>query len=119
MPGAPPFVRRLDAPLVGREIELAQLETAFRRAVRERSLHLVTVLGPPGIGKTRLAQEVGARLAAEAQVLEGRCLAYGEGITFWPLRELILTLPGRGIRGAGSWSSLPTTETERGSSSGC
>ena len=96
VPGAPPFVRRLDAPLVGREIELAQLETAFRRVVRERSLHLVTVLGPPGIGKTRLAQEVGARLAAEAQVLEGRCLAYGEGITFWPLRELILDLAGQG-----------------------
>jgi class 3 adenylate cyclase len=92
IPGAPTFARRLDAPLVGREIELDQLETAFRRAVRERSLHLVTVHGPPGIGKTRLARELGVKLAAEAQVLEGRCLAYGEGITFWPLRDLVLEL---------------------------
>jgi class 3 adenylate cyclase len=94
VPDAPTFARRLDVPLVGREIELDQLETAFRRAVRERSFHLVTVLGHPGIGKTRLARELVVKLAAEAQVLEGRCLAYGEGITFWPLRDLVLELAG-------------------------
>ena len=95
VPGALPFPRRLDAPLVGRQVELAQVDVAFRRALRERSVHLITVLGPPGIGKTRLAQEAVGKLASEAQVLEGRCLAYGEGITFWPLRGLVLELTGQ------------------------
>ena len=95
VPGALPFQRRLDTPLVGREVELAQVDVAFRRAVRERSVQLITVLGPPGIGKTRLAQEAAGKLAPKARVLEGRCLTYGEGITFWPLRGLVLELTGQ------------------------
>jgi class 3 adenylate cyclase/tetratricopeptide (TPR) repeat protein len=86
--GASAFERRLDAPLVGRQDELARLRAAFEAAVSERRCLLVTVLGPPGIGKSRLAQELDAALAGEARVLSGRCLPYGEGITYWPLVEI-------------------------------
>ena len=86
--GALAFERRLDAPLVGRREELAAVRGAFDRAVSERGCRLVTVLGPPGIGKSRLARELEAMLADEATVLFGRCLPYGEGITYWPLVEI-------------------------------
>ena len=86
--GAPAFERRLDAPLVGRRDELAILHGAFDRALSERHCRLVTVLGPPGIGKSRLAHELAVALAGEATVLLGRCLPYGEGITYWPLVEI-------------------------------
>jgi predicted ATPase/class 3 adenylate cyclase/DNA-binding SARP family transcriptional activator len=98
IPGAAPFVRRLDAPLVGRQAELAQLHQAFERAVRERTAYLFTVLGAPGIGKTRLALEFSAAVEREATVLTGRCLAYGEGITYWPLRELLQAAFGDDVR---------------------
>jgi class 3 adenylate cyclase/tetratricopeptide (TPR) repeat protein len=86
--GAPAFDRRLDAPLVGRRAELAKLCTAFEAAVSERRCRLVTVVGPPGIGKSRLARELHAALTVDAAVLFGRCLPYGEGITYWPLVEI-------------------------------
>ena len=86
--GAPAFDRRLDAPLVGRREELARVRAAFDEAVSERRCRLVTVTGAPGIGKSRLAREVAAALEAEAAVFAGHCLPYGEGITYWPLREI-------------------------------
>jgi len=86
--GARPLPVRLDAPLVGRDDELDRLAEAFARAARERAPALVTLLGEAGIGKTRLVRELAASLAGEAEVLTGRCLPYGEGVTFWPLREL-------------------------------
>jgi class 3 adenylate cyclase/tetratricopeptide (TPR) repeat protein len=85
---APAYERRFDAPLVGRREELARLRAAFGQAVAERRCQLATVLGPPGIGKSRLARELAADLSGEAVVLFGRCLSYGEGITYWPLREI-------------------------------
>jgi class 3 adenylate cyclase/tetratricopeptide (TPR) repeat protein len=85
---APAFERRLDAPLVGRREELARLQAAFEQAATDRRCHLVTVLGPPGIGKTRLARELSATLTGHASVLSGRCLPYGEGITYSPLVEI-------------------------------
>ena len=88
-PGAPAFARRLDTPLVGREGEVAQLREAFVRSIRAGTPHLVTVLGPAGIGKSRLAGELPALVGEEAKVLTGRCLPYGEGITFWPLQEVV------------------------------
>jgi DNA-binding SARP family transcriptional activator len=76
-------------PLVGRKKELDALRVAFARAESEPSPVLVTVLGEPGIGKTRLAQEFASAVDGAAMVVTGRCLSYGEGITFWPLREVI------------------------------
>jgi DNA-binding SARP family transcriptional activator len=89
LPGGEVVARRLDAPFVGRAGELARLADAFRRAERERTAHLVSVFGVAGIGKSRLARELRSLVPAEATVLTGRCLPYGKGITFWPLRELV------------------------------
>ena len=86
--GAHAPVRRLDAPLVGRDRELSLLDEAFRRAITERAPQIVTVLGAAGIGKSRLVAEFLAS-ARDAQVLRGRCLPYGDGITYWPLREIV------------------------------
>jgi predicted ATPase len=83
------------APFVGREGELAELEGAFARAVGERSCRLVTVLGPPGIGKSRLARELVAAVGERARVVVGRCVPYGEGITYWPLAEIVDQVAGR------------------------
>jgi predicted ATPase/class 3 adenylate cyclase len=92
--GALPFARRLDAKLVGRERELALLERAFRRAADDRSCHLFTLLGVAGVGKSRLVGELLTRIASQATVLVGRCLPYGEGITFWPLMEVVKQAAG-------------------------
>ena len=88
-PDAPALARRLDAPLVGRVNELTALRAALDAAVRERALKSVAVLGPPGIGKSRLTRELVDAVAADATVLRGRCDAYGEGTTFRPLREAL------------------------------
>jgi class 3 adenylate cyclase len=87
--GRPAALGRFDLPLIGREDELEQLERAFARAEKRRSAWLVTVLGTAGLGKTRLGRELRSHLGERAQILTGRCLAYGEGITFWPLREIV------------------------------
>ncbi len=92
--GAPSFARRLDAPMVGRGLELAQLRSAFDDAVDERACRLITVLGPAGIGKSRLANELLSNVGEEASVLVGRCLPYGEGITYWPLRDVVREAAG-------------------------
>jgi DNA-binding SARP family transcriptional activator/predicted ATPase len=80
---------RLDAPLVGRVEEMRRLGAAHARAARERVTMTVTVIGEAGIGKTRLVHEFAAGLGGAVQVLTGRCLPYGEGITFWPLQEIV------------------------------
>jgi len=86
---AEPLRRRLDAPLIGRSHELSELETTFRTAVAERQCLLAAVMGEPGVGKTRLVGELLDHLSREAEVLRGRCLSYGEGITFWPVAEIV------------------------------
>jgi len=87
--GASAYARRLDAPLIGRQDELQQLRAAYDAAVEASACRLFTVLGPAGIGKSRLTAEVCARLQDEATVLTGHCVPYGDGITFWPLVEMI------------------------------
>jgi predicted ATPase/class 3 adenylate cyclase len=86
--------RHLDSPLVGRAKELALLEQALDRAVSERTSHLFTLLGPAGVGKSRLVAELLASSAPSATVLRGRCLSYGEGITFYPLAEVVSAAAG-------------------------
>jgi DNA-binding SARP family transcriptional activator/class 3 adenylate cyclase len=87
--GVRPLAVRLDAPLVDREQEMGLLQAAYAKATRERVTMTVSVIGEAGQGKTRLVQESAGRLGREVKVLTGRCLPYGEGITFWPLREVI------------------------------
>jgi DNA-binding SARP family transcriptional activator/class 3 adenylate cyclase len=91
---APLAGRRHATPMVGRERELAQLRQAFEAAVDRRTPHLFTVLGPAGIGKSRLAAEFTASLANAATVATGRCLPYGEAITYWPLAEIVRQVAG-------------------------
>ena len=80
--------------MVGRSSELAQLERAFERVLAERTPILFTLLGPAGIGKSRLGTEFEALVADRATVLTGRCPPYGKGITFWPLAEVLRQAAG-------------------------
>ena len=86
--GAPGYERRLDSPLVGRRREFDLLRRAYERSAAERACSLFTILGPAGVGKSRLVGELVAELGESANVLSGRCLSYGDGITFWPLVEV-------------------------------
>ena len=99
-PHAPAIARRMDTPMVGREQELAQLRQLFERTVTERAPHLCVVVGAAGIGKSRIATELRASLEGRATVLLGRCLSYGEGITFWPLAEVVREAAGGSSRDA-------------------
>ncbi|MFL5951472.1 MAG: AAA family ATPase [Gaiellaceae bacterium] len=94
--GASAYARRLDAPLIGRANELQLLCGVYDEAVAARSCRLFTVVGPAGIGKSRLAAELCTSLRDDATVVTGRCLAYGEGITFWPLVEIVGALGSEG-----------------------
>jgi DNA-binding SARP family transcriptional activator len=89
-----PLALRLDVPLVNRDEEMRQLAAACAMASQERVTTLVTVIGEAGIGKTRLVYEIERRHGHDVNVLTGRCLPYGEGITFWPLREVIRQASG-------------------------
>ena len=77
------------AALVGRERELKLLLDTIERAKAERAVHVFTLLGEPGVGKSRLVGECLARLRDEPVILRGRCLPYGTGITYWPLIEIL------------------------------
>jgi class 3 adenylate cyclase/tetratricopeptide (TPR) repeat protein len=86
---APARAGRATALLVGRDAELATLERELAAAIDQSSCRLVTVLGQPGIGKSRLAAEFAASLGRRTRVLTGRCLSYGEGITYWALGDIV------------------------------
>ncbi len=86
--------RHLDSPMVGRAKELEMMERALERAVVDRTSQLFTLLGPAGVGKSRLVKEFLQGPAAEATLLRGRCLSYGEGITFYPLAEVVQEAAG-------------------------
>ena len=85
--------RRHDAAFVGREQELALVGDAWRRVRGEGRCELVTVVGDAGVGKSRLAAEFLASI--EATVVRGRCPPYGEGITYWPVVEVLKQLDAR------------------------
>ncbi len=93
--GAAGTARRMDSPLVGRARQLDQLRQAFEEVVVDRVCHLFTVLGSAGVGKSRLIEEALGTIGADALVLRGRCLSYGEGITYWPLIEVVRDALGR------------------------
>ena len=82
--------RRHGASFVGRERELAILQVAWERVQSEQRCELVTIVGDAGVGKSRLAAEFLASI--EAAVVRGRCLPYGEGITYWPVVEVLKQL---------------------------
>lgn len=87
--GASARPRRLDSPMVGREVELRLLGGAFERTITERTCVLAIVVGVPGVGKSRLVHEFTASISGRATDFLGRCLPYGDGITFWPVSEVI------------------------------
>ena len=78
--------------MVGRERELALLRSTFARTVGDQACQLFTVLGVGGVGKSRLMAAFVDELGERAAILRGRCLPYGEGITFYPLAEALIEL---------------------------
>jgi class 3 adenylate cyclase/tetratricopeptide (TPR) repeat protein len=109
--------RRFATPMVGRETELRRLSDAFQQAMHDRSCQLFTVLGSAGVGKSRLAAEFLGDI--EGRVVRGRCLSYGDGITYWPVVEILKqlgTLPegdaARPLRSLLGESELPAAADE-------
>ena len=88
---------RARLPLVGRETDLAQIQLVARRTVNEKRPSIVSVIAPAGTGKTRLVEEFLEwlpHLAPDALVATAQCLPYGQQLTYWPMRQVILTLTG-------------------------
>jgi class 3 adenylate cyclase/tetratricopeptide (TPR) repeat protein len=90
-PGRP--MRSLSAPLVGREAELELLENTLSRTIRDAHATLVTLYGEVGVGKSRLAREF-VDGVERVTVLRGRCLPYGEGVTYWSVAEMVKASAG-------------------------
>ena len=96
-PQQPRGIPGLRAPMVGRDRELDLLQSMYRRVTSERRPQLVTVYGDPGIGKSRLVREFTEWVSTVAEpptVVVGRCLPYGEGVTYWPLAEILKARAG-------------------------
>jgi tetratricopeptide (TPR) repeat protein len=98
--------------MIGRERQRELLEGAFANVVNDRSCHLFTILGAAGVGKSRLAQEFLA--GVDATVVAGRCLSYGEGISYWPVTEVVKQLVPDGDV-AGPLASILGDEAAAGS----
>jgi class 3 adenylate cyclase/tetratricopeptide (TPR) repeat protein len=91
--GSARVTRQLDSPMVGRDNEQLLLRQAFERCLRENACHLFTILGIAGVGKSRLVTDFIEGLDG-ATVLAGRCLPYGDGITFWPVANIVSEAAG-------------------------
>lgn len=90
-------VDRPTSPFIGRDSELELLRQAYRRMIREESVQLVTVTGEPGVGKSRLIGEFFTWADAQPELFfwrHGRCLPYGDGVTFWALGEIVKAQAG-------------------------
>jgi class 3 adenylate cyclase/tetratricopeptide (TPR) repeat protein len=83
----------VSAPFVGREAELDLLENTLSRTIRNKRPHVFTIYGEPGVGKSRLLREFIAGVEG-VTILSGRALPYGEGVTYWPLAEMIKAAAG-------------------------
>ena len=86
------LTRAHTSPFIGREIDLALLKGIFDKTVASESVQLVTVVGEPGLGKSRIVAELFGYIDARPELVtwrQGRCLPYGEGITFWALGEIV------------------------------
>ena len=88
-----PQATTVSAPFVGRESELELLENTLARTIRDRRPHVFTIYGEPGVGKSRLLREFLAG-AEGVTILAGRALPYGEGVTYWPLAEMVKAAAG-------------------------
>jgi class 3 adenylate cyclase/tetratricopeptide (TPR) repeat protein len=88
-----PALPKISAPFFGRESELDLLENTLMRTIRDRRPHVFTVYGEPGVGKSRLIREFLAGVEG-ATILSGRALPYGEGVTYWPLAEMVKSAAG-------------------------
>ena len=86
---APGRARHLDAPIVGREVELTSLRRAFDDCVSTPACRVAVVVGEAGVGKSRLVEAFLESLDVGTKVLRGRCLSYGQGITYWPIAEAL------------------------------
>jgi class 3 adenylate cyclase/tetratricopeptide (TPR) repeat protein len=86
--------RSLSSPLVGRGDERLALDGVFEEAAHGGGCRVVTILGMAGVGKSRLVHEFLSTLGSDATALRGRCLPYGEGITFWPVAEVVRQAAG-------------------------
>jgi tetratricopeptide (TPR) repeat protein len=89
-----PTLRRAGTPFAGREDELRLLERELEAVVSRQRCRLVTVVGEPGVGKSRLTAEFVSRVGPRARVVRGACLSYGEGTTFWAIGEIVRDLAG-------------------------
>jgi class 3 adenylate cyclase/tetratricopeptide (TPR) repeat protein len=98
-------LRRLHAPMVGRELERELLLRVFERAAAEQSCHLISVLGTGGVGKSRLVEEFVGALGGRAAVLRANCPQLGDSVTVWPMVEI--------VRQAAGISSADTPERAR------
>ncbi len=101
--------RRLESAMVGREREQQLLAIAWERVVSQRTCQLFTILGPAGVGKSRLAAEFLAGLG-DVAVVRGRCLPYGEGITYWPVVQVVKQLEATGVVPGGAIRALAAGE---------
>ncbi len=103
--------RNLDTPLVGRARERDRLRSDFDDALATRTCRLFTLIGPAGVGKSRLVADFLASVGESATIARGRALSYGEGITYWPLVEMLIQLgaePADAIRSSPADTQLAT-----------
>jgi class 3 adenylate cyclase/tetratricopeptide (TPR) repeat protein len=101
VPSTTGWSRRLDSPLVGRDSELQVLSEAFDRTLRTAASEVVTIIGVAGVGKSRLTEAFLGSLGARATVIRGRCLPYGEGITLWPILQVVRDAAGISVEDSG------------------